>query len=284
MTNPSILFAGLLMAAIVGEAGQGAEPPGDGRALIMQSAANLLELPGLSADFRYEIRAYEQTLNGSGHYEQSGGGPDKLFRLELATQLAEHKATQLLVAGKQYLWIRRELGPDDHWLARVSLRRLRQAIDEAGKTSPIAPTSSWLGVVPLPKLLAALADWYVFEPAEATTLGGRPVLLLRGTMHSERRKQLQADRKGGGEQIPNLLEITLGTDDTLPLFPYRVQLTKRDKPEASPQPLLTVDFHAVKIRRDIPASNFEYFPGDQEVEDRTRNFIERLGLTVPADR
>jgi hypothetical protein len=48
--------------------------------------------------------------------------------------------------------------------------------------------------------------------------------------------------------------------------------------------LLTLDFFAAKVRRDIEPQQFDYFPGDQEVEDRTRLLLERLGFQVKEDR
>ena len=284
MHNQSIFFvAALVLSAVSGAAG-GEQ---SGARIVEQSAHNLLELPGLAAEFHYKLQAYDQTLSGSGRYLQAGAGPEKLFRLELTTQLEGYKATQQTIGGKKYLWIRRDLGPEQLSLARIDLRRVRQAIEDSGPPLSLDPSPTWLGIVSLPKMLGSLSQWMEFEPAHEDRAGDRRVLRVRGRLKPERKEQLFGERKGqGGEQIPDAVELTLGTDAALPLFPYRIEYLKRqakDKPSEH-APLLTLDFFSAKVRRDVDPQQFEYFPGDQEVEDRTRLFLERLGFVVRDER
>jgi hypothetical protein len=252
----------------------------EGRQLVATAAEKLLALPGLEAEFHYKVQLYGESLAGSGRYLQAGPGPEKLFRLELSTQLDEYKATQQTIGGKQYLWIRRDSGPDQRSLSRISLRRLRQAIDDAGPPLSVDPSPTWLGVVSLPKMLSAVGHWFEFQPPEETTLADRRVLRLHGKINRQLKTDLLSARKGrNGEQIPDAVELTLGTDQALPLFPYRIEYLKAspDKPE-SLAAMLTLDFFSAKVRSDLDSQQFEYFPGDQEVEDRTRLFLERLGF------
>jgi hypothetical protein len=98
-----------------------------------------------------------------------------------------------------------------------------------------------------------------------------------------------ADKKGRGrEQIPDAVQLTLGTDQALPLFPYRIEYLKAPKGKGGDptalQPMLTLDFYSAKVPSDIDPAQFEYFPGDQEVEDRTRLFLERLGFQIPDEK
>src|SRR5689334_17026072 len=130
MHNRSIFIClALVLAVAASGSGQGSEGRGQkaegrrqkaevggqqaeaGDKLIAESAHNLLALPGLEAEFRYQVQAYDQSLTGSGRYVQAGDGPEKLFRMELTTQLEDYKASQQTISGKQYLWIRRDLGP-----------------------------------------------------------------------------------------------------------------------------------------------------------------------------
>jgi len=260
-----------------------AENEKEGRELVQRSARNLFALPGLDAEFHFKIQAYEQSLAGSGHYLQSGDGSEKLFRLELSTQIDEYKATQQTIGGKQYLWIRRDFGPDKRSLARISMRRLREALNDAGPPLSLDPSPTWLGIVSLPKMLTSLGNWFDFERPQTAKLGDRQVLRLAGRMNRELRTQLLSGKKGqGGEQIPDAVELTLGTDQALPLFPYRIEYLKqraRDEGDGM-TPLLTLDFFSAKVRSDIDSAKFEYSPGDQEVEDRTRLFLDRLGISV----
>lgn len=286
MHNQSILFvAAMLLAAVGGQAQEATSPQQEpsGADVVEQSARKLFELPGLAAEFHYKLQAYDQTLAGSGRYLQSGEGPEKLFRLELTTQLEGYKATQQTIGGKDYLWIRRDFGSEQRSLARVDLRQVRQAIEESGPPLSLDPSPTWLGIVSLPKMLGSLGQWFAFEPAREDRAGDRRILRVRGRMKPERKGQLIGERKGqGGEQIPDAIELTLGTDAALPLFPYRIEYLKRQAKDKEPEfaALLTLDFFSAKVRRDIDPQQFEYFPNNQEVEDTTKLFLERLGFAV----
>jgi hypothetical protein len=295
MHNRSIFLAvALALAAVADGAGQGTSTAAgreskdrSGAEVVKQSTRNLFALPGLDAEFHYRLQAYDQTLAGSGRYLQSGEGPEKLFRLELTTQLEGYKATQQTIGGKQYLWMRRDFGPEQRSLARVNLRLVRQAIEESGPPLSLDPSPTWMGIVGLPKMLSSLSQWFDFESARAERVGDREVLRVRGQMNRTMKGQLLSEKKGqGGEQIPDAVELTLGTDTALPLFPYRVEYLKRVPKDKSGTlaPLLTLDFFSAKVRRDIDPQQFEYFPGDQEVEDRTRLFLERLGFAAKEEK
>jgi hypothetical protein len=291
MTDKSFIFS-VVVACLLGASdvrGQGAAESGG--QVVLQSARNLYDRHALEAEFRYRIEAYDRTLVGSGRYVQSGLGPEKLFRLEMNTQLEDRKATFLTVCGKRYLWIRRDLGPDRQSLARIDLRRLRQATQAAGPPLADDPSPTWLGIVSLPKMLGTIGGWFVFKPAQEAMLGDRKVLQLRGVVNAEMRDNLlgAADKKGRGrEQIPDAVQLTLGTDQALPLFPYRIEYLKAPKGKGGDptalQPMLTLDFYSAKVPSDIDPAQFEYFPGDQEVEDRTRLFLERLGFQIPDEK
>jgi uncharacterized protein YcgL (UPF0745 family) len=294
MHNRSIFFVlAAMLAAPCGGWSQEAETAvrsagqDSAAGVIEQSARNLFALPGLAADFHYTLQAYEQTLSGSGHYLQSGKGPEKLFRLELTTQLEGSKATQQTIGGRQYLWIRRDFGAQQRSLSRVDLRRVRQAIEESGPPLALDPSPTWLGIVSLPKMLSSVSHWFEFEAAREDRAGERRVLQVRGLLKEDRKEQLLGDGKGqAGEQVPDAVELTLGTDVALPLFPYRIAYLKRRGQDNRNEfvPLLTLDFHSAKVRRDIDAKEFDYLPGDQEVTDRTRQFMERLGFVVKDEK
>jgi hypothetical protein len=282
-----------LVAITAIAAGQGEEP--GGQRIVQQSARRLYEQSSLEAEFRYRIEAFGQTSVGSGKYVQAGEGPEKLFRLEMSTQLIDRKATMQMICGRQYLWVRRDLGPDNQSLSRVTLRRLRQAIAESGEPLSIDPSPAWIGVVGLPRMLTALEGWFLFDDPRETMLGDRRVYQLRGTINAELRDSLLGEpgKKGEGrDQIPDVVELTLGTDEVLPLFPYRIEYFKPRKSRAggtdpvSPdshddqrlKTMLVIDFSSAKIAANLDPNQFEYAPGYQEVEDRTRVFLERLGF------
>src|SRR5689334_3652575 len=176
MHNQSIFFVvTTVLIAVGGHAEEAVNPrqESSGAGVIEQSARKLFELPGLAAEFHYKLQAYDQTLAGSGRYLQAGEGPEKLFRLELTTQLEGYKAAQQTIGGKDYLWIRRDFGPEQRSLSRVDLRRVRQAIEESGPPLSLDPSPTWLGIVSLPKMLGSLTHWMEFEPAREDRAGDR---------------------------------------------------------------------------------------------------------------
>lgn len=283
--NRSILPLALSLLISTSAAGQGTQAESSA-ALLSQSARNLYALTGLEAEFRYQVDMFDESLSGTGSYEQLGDGPEKLFRLELRTKLEDRTATMQMICGKQYLWIRQDLGDEKKSLARVSLDKLRQAIDDSGGQLSLNPSIAWIGIVSLPKLQNTIAEWFEFGAPEQAKAGERSVLKLRGNIKSDLRNQfLNAGAKGqGGPQVPDAIEMTLGQDETLPLFPYRIEFLKNRTQRTltgkttTIGPMLTIDFHSAKIRSDLDPRLFDYFPGDQEVEDRTTLFLERLGL------
>ena len=251
--------------------------------LITQSGANLLKLTGLEAEFRYRVHLYGESLQGTGNFRHLGEGPEKQFRLEMRTQLEESVATQQIICGTQYLWIRREIGEDKKPLVRVNLRKLRKTLQDAGPPLAEDPTPTWASIVSLPKLLGSLGIWFKFAPPEEAKISNRLVWQLRGEINQELRDKLLVQGRVGdtvGEQIPDQVRLTLGRDEALPLFPYRLEFLQRDANANSLKPLLSLEFYSVKVKSDFDPQLFDYAPGDQEVEDQTILFLQRLGFIV----
>jgi hypothetical protein len=205
--------------------------------------------------------------------------------LELKTQLEEGTSTQQIICGTDYLWIRRESTHQKKPLPliRVQMRRLRKTLQEAGPPLAVDPTPTWLGVVTLTKFLGSLNSWFAFSPPEQATIGNRAVWQLQGEMKPDLREKILLSRpssKQQGEQIPDQVRITLGRDEALPLFPYRLEFLRQPSNAKSAQSMLSLEFFSVKVKSDFDPQLFEYAPGDQEVEDQTVLFLKRLGFMV----
>jgi hypothetical protein len=80
--------------------------------------------------------------------------------------------------------------------------------------------------------------------------------------------------------------LILGRDAVIPLFPYSVSFFRftsaTDRPTARThrEPIVTWELFEVRVRSDLTAGYFDYRPGDQEVEEQTEEFIERLRAAV----
>ena len=92
----------------------------------------------------------------------------------------------------------------------------------------------------------------------------------------------QANRAMLPEQLPDRVEFVLGrTEDVLPLFPYRMTYWRTPAPhnDKSQEPLVAaraVDAGVVQcLAKTIDAREFQYQPGDQEVQNLTQFYVQR---------
>jgi hypothetical protein len=86
------------------------------------------------------------------------------------------------------------------------------------------------------------------------------------------------------QQLPDRVEMVLGrTDDVLPLFPYRITYwrtaaadakSKKDAADGPPRELLTLELFNVSRKR-IDEREFQYQPGDQDVQNLTPFYVQR---------
>jgi hypothetical protein len=288
--------AGLLPGEATTTADAGLRPS----SVVSLSAAQVAREPALAADIRCRVSAFDQQLAGAGHYVQVASPSGLLVRLELRIGLGEHVVSWLEVRGPQSYWLRRHIPPDPPVLGRVDLRQVRrQAYEEPAEGSELLPSTSWILWGGIPRLLGALeehfefdqlrADELRFQPAPGASVARLPVLIVRGRWKAGVREQLagnqgkKASKIQNMPQLPEEVELVLGRQDTpFPLFPYRITFWQRrarranEEGGATWQELVTVEFFHVS--RQVPAdpSLFDYAPGDQEVENWTPAYVQRL--------
>jgi hypothetical protein len=279
---------------------------------VAQAAKNVDAERGVKANMRYRVEAFGHQLTGSGTYLQRRSGAKKFLRLELKTQVGDQVATVQEICGEEYYWIRRQVPHAATSLGRVNLSQLHRALADADGHLPAGPGQTWIMLGGLPKLLEGLHQNFDFETATASELefalpenhvDRLPVWIVRGTWKPA---QLQAllKKKGatGGqlpEQIPERVELILGRSDKIfPLFPYRITYLRRENqtpatadragqgPASSPPagkliPLITLElFDVAYPQEEFDPLRFEYNHGDQEVDDLTLAFINKLGGAV----
>jgi hypothetical protein len=155
----------------------------------------------------------------------------------------------------------------------------------------------------LPHLLSSLEQNFAFESPRADELefsadDGRslrrlPIWILTGHWKPEALQTLLGrDAKADKipEQLPDKIEIVLGRDEVLPLFPYRVTYWRTPKLDTggidhgtspAPQKLLSLELFKVSRQRNIAPSEFIYQPGtNQEVRDVTARYVQRLSTST----
>src|SRR5262245_53093139 len=269
-----------------------------GQQLIADAAKRVASEPAISAELRYRIDAFGHELVGTGNYLQFGAGSDKLLRLDLRMQVGDKPATVQEIRGEESYWIRRDVPPTPPSLGRVDLRQLRKSLAQSSgqSASDVLPQGDWIMLGGLSRLLAALeqnfeftaprAEELRFNAAEGKTVVRLPIWTLTGQWKPERLASLTEQEPGKQkalpEQLPDRVEIVLGrTEDVLPLFPYRITYwrtppaakgSKDELPE--PRELLTLQLFNVSRKR-IDLREFQYQPGDQDVQNLTPSYVQR---------
>ena len=268
----------------------------DGQELVAQAAQRLLRAPGIEAKTRQRVSIFDQQLVGSGTYLQLHSGPGRLMlRLDLKLQVGERVTSLLQISDGESYWVRRD-EPDQTSLSRVNVRRLREAATEVSEKRPDVPVppSLWMALGGLPRLLSTLEGHFQFAAPQPIAVGRLPVWRVEGTWKPEILANLLPDQKQAilaGEpadldklpdHLPHGVTLILGRDQVIPLFPYSIsyfRLAPEDPRAPGPrrhEPMVTWELFEVRIRPDLAPTHFDYRPGDQEVDERTDEFISRL--------
>ncbi len=250
--------------------------PTTGQQLVAAAARQMVKEPSLEAKVRHRININGQELFGTGLYQQLGAGEEKLLRFEMKTQLDDQTATLQEICSDRFYWIRKDLPQGGKSLSRVSLWQLRDAIRRAEEIKPIAGANRWMMLGGLSRLLEEINRSYDFRPPQPGHLGSVPVWVINGEATADFRQKLNIEADTVPPQFPSHITLTLGRDNILPLFPYRLEY-QQGRGEGA-KTLMSMELFEVRRRSDLDPRSFEYNPGDQEVEDVTRTCLTRLGL------
>jgi len=272
--------------------------PISGQQLVAESARCVASEPAISAELRYKIDAFGHALVGTGSYLQFGSGAEKLLRLELRMQVGERPAVVQEIRGAESYWVRRDVPPAPPSLGVVDLRKLRKALTQSGESaaSDVLPQGQWIMLGGLARLISSLeqnfafaaprAEELRFNSADGKSMVRLPIWIVGGQWKPEKLAALVGREPGKSgalpEQLPDRVELVLGrTDDVLRLFPYRITYwhtpaaKAEDKERAGePRELLSLELFNVS-RKPIDLREFDYQPGDQEVQNLTQFYVQR---------
>ncbi len=270
-----------------------------GQNLVAQAAQRLLLLPGIEARTRQRVNLFGQQLVGAGTYSQLTRGPRMMLRLDLKLQVGARSVSWQQISDGDTFWVSRT---EDQrtTLLRVNVRRLRDVASRMGPADLPPPATLWMALGGLPKLLAALDSHFTFDPPQASMVNDLPVWRVEGHWKPATLAKLlpgaAATHAGDPPDLaelpphmPHGVTLILGRDQVVPLFPYGIsyfRLVAADP--AAPnavrrQPIVTWELFEVRLRPDLEPSMFDYRPHDnQEVEERTDQYITRLEAAMPA--
>jgi hypothetical protein len=260
-----------------------------GQELVAAAARQAFALPSLQAKVRMKLASQGRQIVASGDYLQVGSGAEKLLKLNLKVPIGNKFGSLQQIRGQHYLWMIRDLPPDDPKLERVTLRNARIAIArrEAAGTSP--PGEDWMLLGGLSRLLVSLDSNFDFGTPRPAMLGEVPVLLVRGTWKAESLAHLMG-RKPPADlppQLPQEVELTLGApDQAYPLFPYRIEYVRRDAAAEQGRggtraALTLIEFFEVRQASDVDRGQFEFNSEERDFDDVTMAYLRKLGIGPP---
>jgi hypothetical protein len=286
-----------LVLAMLPCSGLAQPTPATGRTLIREAADSLAQQRSLEARIRQRVAVFGQYLVGSGTYRQLIIGQRKRLRLELTLQVADQITSVLQVSNGTTLWERRSIGAEQT-MTYVNLRSVRQAL---GEERGVTPQPRWIAFGGLDFLLRGLDEAFEFAPPVPQTMGDVPVWEIRGQWKHDKLRDWMG--QGGGSEapidlsqladhIPHSVVVTLGRDDLLPLFPYRVEFRRwlggptTPNPTldpASEEPLATIELFEVR-HYEVDPRHFEFPLNEQEIDDQTEAYLTRLRQLNPATK
>ena len=292
-TDSKGLTSSALVAATATD-GAPTEKITNGQELVAEATRRLLAMPGIEAKTRQRVELFDQRLVGSGTYLQLVQGPKLMLRMDLKLQIGGSPASLQQISNGDFFWIRNNLAGNVS-LARVRLRSLRKV---ASQYDALPPTSCWMALGGLPKLMDTLSGHFQFDQARPSMIGKLPVWVVDGSWKPEVLANLLPDQAAAiragrtpkldqlPEHLPHGVTLVLGRDRTIPLFPYSISYYRElplEEGQGGParrQSIVTWELFEVRFRPDLTPAHFDYQPGDQEVDERTDEFIAQLRATM----
>ena len=293
------IFALTMAAGLPGVLAQNARSDGisarlTGQTLVADAAHRLVAQPHLEANLRQQINLFGQELSGPGYYAQFGAGSGK-FRLQLKLSIDSKPAIFQQICDGRFLYVEKNL-PERKSLMFIDFDRVQETINNADDSRIAAMSPVMLARGGLSRLLRELEQNFQFgEPLPSEIGSGKiPVWTVRGLWKREKLTQLlsgQAAEIEAGKparlnelapHLPHSVVLTLGRDETFPLFPYRIVYRKHiiknvsGRSSLQTQPILILEMFNVRQRADMQSAEFDYKPDDEELVDGTAAYIEKL--------
>ena len=263
----------------------------DAAELLLRAAKQLEEGSPVVSQSRLRVQMFGKTIRCSGVCYHSGRGLGKT-RMEFRIPGNDRECLIRQIGNGRFF--SQEMGWDPPLpdatdpgprIQFIDLERVAAANRERNRFS--SSPSDWLAMGGIPGLLRRLADDFEFEILADESLSGVPMKRLAGTWKTAR---LQAELEGTVDKrwlepeinweripqhIPREVDIYLGNDEFLPLFPYRISF---NTPGVNDEPGSQIHFEMYKVTRqsELDESLFDINVAGKNYQDLTKRFVTRL--------
>jgi hypothetical protein len=225
-------------------------------------------------------------LAGSGRYFEVRQGPIPMIHLEMTLQIDTVSTSLVQVCDNRgTFWTYSKL-PNRETLSKLDAVRAITALDQAAGRMPPGNIMTTPGFGGLGRLMRGVNAEFDFATASPDELDGTPVWKLTGGWKQNELARLLPEQKDAAAKgrpfnlarlparLPDGVVAYLRRTD---YFPLRIDYL-RGATGSSPQCLLSIRFSDVSFRGPIDSSQFLFTPGSLEFNDRTDDFVRKLGV------
>jgi hypothetical protein len=233
---------------------------------------------------------YDSTWTANGRYLVAGQGSGK-SRLEFEfLQLPKPFRLTQIRDGRFYYGLKEADGQPT-----LEFLNLEQAASK-DQDQLLGTAASWNSIGGVSSLLLRLADAFDFEEVGQGAIGDIAVYHLRGSWNREFLARLLIDQVDPAwlkepvqwhrlpqKQLPHSVEIWLGNDRFLPLFPYRIELyqfqqpvSELNSPKLNRNRIVTLDMNRVKKLKSLPEETFRPDTERRQLLDQTDEVVHRI--------
>ena len=255
--------------------------------LLLRASERLKNWPALEANVRHRIDLFGEQLVGPGRYVQAGQGSPKA-RLELNFHADDFDSQVTQINDGRFLYIKSDSDKDAP-MQRIDLSRLSPEKNEDPTLGSGA--TRWMAMGGLAYLLQQLAEDFEFEEARKEQLDAIDVLVFKGKWKPARIAEvcgkLKVLDKDGRvrfdklpDQLPTHVQITLGNEEPLRLFPYQIIYLKQTSDKSgriTQTPIATFEFFDVHPVAQLDPATFHIEKDATRLTDVTDTVLKTIG-------
>ena len=263
--------------------------------LLRDTLRALRSAPPLQAKIELAVEMFDETFEMQGVYTQAGEGTPQA-RLDLRCGEGDDAINVTQVFDGRFYYIL-ETDSVDRTLRFVDLYQVSNLA--APKMTNVAGLKGWFGtggIVPLLEQLDGAFEFTTLEERKRNDATNRPVSFVklsgewrRDSLHQLLRDQIQKswlepdvqwDRMP--RQLPHQVEITIGQENGMPLFPYKVvffQMRPASRKGVwNRVPVFAFTTRELMVADNLDKSHFQIDADNLSAQDMTAEYLARIKM------